>query len=103
VAAIAGDAKLAAPLEISAVRKNDHGPGTYFVCVREVNPPADQPRRIYATFLDNDTYKGSRQAIIMDQCELQTYGPAPVVAPAVPPPPVEAAKPAKHRSHSQAG
>ncbi len=103
VAAIATDAKLVTPLEISAVRKNDHGPGNYFVCVREANPPSDRPRRYYSTFLDNDTYKGSRPAIIMDECELQTYGPAPVAAPATPPPPVEAAKPTRHRSHSQAG
>src|SRR5579863_5758086 len=65
VATIAADAKLVAPLEISAVRQNDHGPGNYFVCVREVNPPADKPRRYYSTFLDNDTYKGSRPAIIL--------------------------------------
>jgi hypothetical protein len=104
VATIAGDAKLVSPLEISAVRRAERGPGSYFVCVREVNPPADKPRRTYATFLENDTYKGSRLAVIMDQCELQTYGPAPVAAtPAPSPPPVEAAKPAKRKSHSHAG
>lgn len=102
VAAITGDAKLVSPLETSAVRRAERGPGSYFVCVREINPPADKPRRTYATFLENDAYKGSRLAVIMDQCELQTYGPAPVAAPA-PPPPVEAAKPAKRKSRSQAG
>jgi hypothetical protein len=102
VATIAAEAKLVTPVEVSAVRKNDHGPGTYFVCVREVNPPPEKARRYYSTFLDNDAYKGSRLAIIMDQCELQAYSPAPVATPAVPPP-VEAAKPTKHRSHGQTG
>src|ERR1700679_3524009 len=70
VAAIAKDAKLVTPLEISALRPNDHGPGSFFVCVREVNPPPDKTRRHYATFLDNDVYKGSRLSVIMEQCEL---------------------------------
>ena len=103
VAAIAKEATLVSPLETSAVRRSERGPGSYFVCVRETNPPADKPRRTYATCLENDLYKGSRLAVIMDQCELQTYGPAPVAAPAPPPPPVEAAKPAKRKSRSQTG
>ena len=102
-ATIATDAKLVTPLEISAVRQSDHGPGGYYVCIREVNPPSDKPRRTYATFLDNDVYKGSRLAVIMDQCELQAYGPAPIAAPAPEPPPTDVAKPAKHKSHSQTG
>jgi hypothetical protein len=102
VAAIAKEAGLVSPLEISAVRQSERGPGSYFVCVREINPPPDKPRRYYSTFLENDAYKGSRLAVIMDQCELQTYGPAPVAAPASPPP-VEAAKPSKRKSRSQAG
>ena len=85
VAAIAQEAKLVTPLERSAVRPTDHGPGSFFVCVREVNPPPDKPRRYYSTFLDNDAYKGSRLSAILDQCELQTYSPAPVAAPAQPP------------------
>ena len=97
VAELAKEAKLVTPLEISAVRPNDHGPGYYFVCVREVNPPADRPRRYYSTFLDDETYKGSRLSIIMDQCELQTYGPAPMAAPAPSPPD---ATPAKHKRRS---
>jgi hypothetical protein len=99
VARLAADAKLVKPLEISAIRPNDHGPGSYFVCVREVNPPPDIPRRYYSTFLENEEYKGSRLSIIMDQCELQTYSPAPEAAPAAPPPtPAQPAK--KHKSHS---
>jgi hypothetical protein len=99
VAELAKEAKLVTPLEISALRPNDHGPGSFFVCVREVNPPPDKSRRYYATFLDNDVYKGSRLSVIMEQCELQTYSPAPVAAPAPSPPP-PAATPAKHKRHS---
>src|SRR3984957_11863267 len=98
VAAIAKEAKLVTPLEISALRPNDHGPGRFFVCVREVNPPPDKPRHYYSTFLDNDDYKGSRLSVIMDQCELQTYSPAPVAAPAQSPPAPDA-RPAKHKRH----
>jgi hypothetical protein len=99
VAELAKEAKLVTPLEISALRPNDHGPGSFFVCVREVNPPPDKTRRHYATFLDNDVYKGSRLSVIMEQCELQTYSPAPVAAPAPSPPP-QAATPAKHKRYS---
>jgi hypothetical protein len=98
VAALANDGKLVSPLEISAVRPSDHGPGSYFVCVREVNPPPDKPRRYYSTFLENDNYRGSRLSVILDQCELQTYSPAPVAAPA-PPPPTPDATPAKQKRH----
>jgi hypothetical protein len=100
VAALAIDAKLVTPLEISALRPTDHGPGSFFVCVREVNPPPDRPRRYYSTFLDNDVYKDSRLSVIMDQCELQTYSPAPVAVPAKPPA-APVATPAKHKRHDQ--
>jgi hypothetical protein len=99
VATIAIEAKLVNPLEISALRPNDHGPGSYFVCVREANPPPDKSRRYYSAFLDNDTYRGSRLSVIIDQCELQTYSPAPVAAPA-PSPPTPDATPAKHKRRS---
>lgn len=92
VAALANEAKLVRPLEISSARLNDRGPGRYFVCVREANPPLDsgKPRRYYSTFLYNDDYRGSRLSVIMDHCELQTYSLVPDVAPAtlVAPPPV---------------
>ena len=97
VAAIAQEAKLVTPLEISTLRPNDHGLGSFFVCVREVNPLPNVPRRYYSTFLDNNEYKGSRLSVILDQCELQTYSPAPVVAPTQPPTPD--ATPAKHKRH----
>ena len=98
VAAIAQEAKLVTPLEISTLRPSDHGPGSFFVCVREVNPPPDKPRHYYSTFLDNNDYKGSRLSVIMDQCELQTYSPAPVAAPA-PSPPAPVAAHAKQKRH----
>lgn len=101
VAALANDGKLVSPLEISAVRPSDHGPGSYFVCVREVNPPPDKPRRTYATFFESDSYKGSRLSVIMDQCEQQTYSPAPVAAPAQPPPAPDATQP-KQKRHLKA-
>jgi len=99
VAQLAKEAKLVAPLEISALRPNDLGLGRFFVCVREVNPPPDKARRYYSTFLDNNDYKGSRLSIIMDQCELQTYSPAPVAEPAQPPTTPDAT-PAKHKRRS---
>lgn len=98
VAKVATDARLAKPVEISAVRTNDHGPGGYFVCAREVDPPPGKTRRYYSIFLDNEDYKGSRLSVIMDQCELQTYSPAPDAAPAAAPPP--SAQPSKRKSHS---
>jgi hypothetical protein len=49
VAAIAQEAKLVTPLEISTLRPNDHGLGSFFVCVREVNPLPNVPRRYYST------------------------------------------------------
>ena len=101
VAAIAQEAKLVTPLEISTLRPSDHGPGSFFVCVREANPPPDKPRHYYSTFLDNNEYKGSRLSVIMDQCELQTYSPAPVAAPA-PSPPTPNGTPAKHKRRSNA-
>ncbi|MGA2995411.1 hypothetical protein [Bradyrhizobium sp.] len=100
VAELAKEAKLVTPLELSALRPSDHGPGSFFVCVREVNPPPDKTRRTYSAFLDNDAYKGSRLSVIIEQCELQTYSPAPVAAPA-PPPQTPAATPAKHKRHSK--
>jgi hypothetical protein len=35
------NAKLVTPLERSTVRPTYHGPGSFFVCAREVNPPSD--------------------------------------------------------------
>src|ERR1700674_5140785 len=58
VAELAKEAKLVTPLEISALRPNDHGPGSFFVCVREVDLPPDKPRQYYSILLENNNYKG---------------------------------------------
>jgi hypothetical protein len=85
VTAAAAEAKLAAPLQISAVRQTDHGPGKYFVCLREANPPPDKRQRYYSVFFDNDTNKGSRLSVIMDECETQAFSPLlPTAAPTIP-------------------
>jgi hypothetical protein len=96
---IAAEAKLAAPLQISAVRQSNHGPGLYFICLREANPPPDNRRqRYYSVFFDNDAYKGSRLSVIMDECETQTFTPLPTAAPIVP---AANAKPAKQKARSK--
>jgi hypothetical protein len=82
--AAAAEAKLAAPLQISAVRQTDHGPGQYFICLREANPPSDKRQRFYSVFFDNDTSKGSRLSVIMDECETQAFSPLPTAAPTIP-------------------
>jgi hypothetical protein len=94
--AAAAEAKLAAPLQISAVRPTDHGPGQYFICLREANPPPDKPQRYYSVFFTNDTYKGSRLSVIMDECETQAFSPLlPTAAPTVP---AAGAKPAGQKA-----
>jgi hypothetical protein len=97
--AAATEAKLAAPQQISDVRQSDHGPGHYFVCLREANPSEGLPR-YYSVFFDNDVYKGDRLSVMIDDCEKQTFAPLPAVPiePAVPAPTDPAnAKPAKHK------
>jgi len=78
------DAKLQQPVEISSMRKTDRGPGSYYVCLREVNAPAQRSRYVYSVFFDNEDYKGSRLSVIMDDCEHQLYSPIQVVASEVP-------------------
>jgi hypothetical protein len=96
----AAEAKLVAPLQISAVRQTDHGPGLYFICLREANPPPDKRQRYYSVFFDNDAYKGSRLSVIMEECEKQAFSSLPAAAPTVPAPTVPAAnaKPARHKA-----
>lgn len=95
---VAAEAKLSAPLQISAIRQSDHGPGLYFICLREANPPPDKRQRYYSVFFDNDAYKGSRLSVIMDECEKQTFTPLPTAAPTVP---AANAKPAKQKARSK--
>jgi hypothetical protein len=78
--------KLAPPLEISAVRPTDHGPGRYFVCMREARP-ASERRMVYSVFFDNEVYKGSRQSVIIEACETQAFNPIEVTPPAPSPQP----------------
>ena len=91
----AAEAKLAAPLQISAVRQTDHGPGRYFICLREANPLPDKRQRYYSLFFDNDTYKGSRLSVIMDECEKQAFSPLPTAAATIP---ATNAKPARQKA-----
>jgi hypothetical protein len=82
---VAAESKVAPPLEISAVRPTDHGPGRFFVCMRETNPTSEK-RVVYSIFFDNDVYKGSRQSVILDACETQTFTPVVDTPPPAPPP-----------------
>jgi hypothetical protein len=84
VETVAGQAKLASPLQVSDVRPTEHGPGRYYVCVREANPPPDSRPRYYAVFFENDTYKGDRLSVMIDQCEAQTFRTLPASTPATP-------------------
>ncbi len=69
---VVAEAKLTKPVEVSALRKADRGPGDYFVCLREVRPPPDQPHRTYSVFFDA-IYAGSRLSVILEECEKQQY------------------------------
>jgi len=82
----AEEAKFTGPLEVSAVRPTDIGPGRYFVCLRQADPTIAK-RQPYSIFFDNDTYKGSRQSVIREACETQVY--SPLVDPTPPPPPAK--------------
>jgi hypothetical protein len=74
------EAHLTRPIEISALRKTDHGAGRYYVCLREVNPSADKSRLIFSVFFDDDVYKGSRLSVILEDCEHQPYHQLDIVA-----------------------
>jgi hypothetical protein len=65
-------AKLAMPVEVSALRKADHGPGNYFVCLREAGPLPDKTRPTYSVFFD-DGYMDLRLSVILENCEQQHY------------------------------
>jgi hypothetical protein len=95
--AAAAEEKLAGPLQISAVRPTDLGPGQYFICLRQANPPPDPRLRYYSVFFDNDTSKGSRLSIIMEECETQAFSPLPTAAPSIPAAAADA-KPARQKA-----
>jgi hypothetical protein len=83
----ASETKLSPPLEISEVRPTDHGPGRYFVCMREVVSPTSEKRPAYSVFYDNDNYKGARLSVIMDACEAQVFSQIDLAPPAPSPSP----------------
>lgn len=70
----ATEAKLTGGLETSAVRHTDHGPGSYFVCLRQRGGPSDR-RPAYSVFFDDDAYKGVQSSVIVEACEAQPWIP----------------------------
>jgi hypothetical protein len=98
IAQAAGEQKLTAPFLISAVHPTEHGPGLYYFCLKQTTAPADIRRTYYAVFTNGEEYKGARLSVMIDDCEHQTYSPAPAVAPITPPPP-PAAQHEAHKKH----
>jgi hypothetical protein len=84
VKAAASEAKLTAPLEVSAVQQSDLGPGHHFICLREANPMSER-RLVYAVFFNSEDYKGTRLSVIMEHCEAQAFSPIDLAPPAPPP------------------
>jgi hypothetical protein len=82
----ASAAKLSPPLEISDVRPTDHGPGRYFVCLREIASPTSEKHPTYSVFYNNDEYKEQRLSVILDACENQAYTPIDIAPPPTPSP-----------------
>ena len=70
----ANEAKLTGGLETSAVRQSDHGPGSYFVCLRQTGPSAGR-RPAYSVFFDNDEYKGIQSSVLSEACEAESWVP----------------------------
>ncbi len=70
----AAEIKLTGGLETSAVRHSDHGPGSYFVCLRQRGPSAGG-RAAYSVFFDDDSYKGIQSSVISEACEAEPWVP----------------------------
>ena len=70
----ATEAKLTGGLETTAVRPINHGPGSYFVCLRQRGGPSDR-HPVYSVFFDDESYKGLQSAVIFDACEAQPWVP----------------------------
>ncbi len=70
----AAEAKLTGGLETTAVRDTDHGPGSYFICLRQLGP-SDGRRPVYSVFFDDDVYKGIQSSVILEACEAQPWVP----------------------------
>jgi len=93
VKAAATAAKLSPPLEISDVRPTDHGPGSHFVCIREVVSSTSEKRPTYSVFYNNDIYNGERLSVILDGCESQAFTPIDIAPPPpIPPQPRQSAR-----------
>jgi hypothetical protein len=99
VAQTVAEEKITGSIEMSDLRETDHGPGRFVLCIRGVEPKYSRPTA-YAVFFDNDDYKGSRMAVMIDDCAKQAYRPF-TGAPAAAAPPSLAAAPADrhHRKH----
>jgi hypothetical protein len=70
----AAEAKLTGGLETSSVRHSDHGPGSYFVCLRQTGLSA-AGRPAYSVFFDNDDYKGIQSSVLSEACEAESLVP----------------------------
>jgi hypothetical protein len=70
----AAEAKLTGGLAASAVRRTDHGPGSYFVCLRQTGTSAGG-RPVYSVFFDNDDYKGIQSSVLSEACEAESLVP----------------------------
>lgn len=70
----AAEIKLTGGLEMSAVRPADHGPGSYFVCLRQRGAASDK-HPAYSVFFDDDAYKGIQSSVILEACEAQPWTP----------------------------
>jgi hypothetical protein len=83
----AHDEKVSPPFEISDLRKVEYGGfGSYFVCMREVNPTSER-HFVYSVFYNNDEYRGVRQSVILERCEAQAFAPVETPPPKPPAPP----------------
>jgi hypothetical protein len=70
----AAEAKLTGALEISAVRHSDHGPGSYFLCLRQRDPSVGR-RTSYSVFFEGDSYNGIQSSVIFEACEAEPWAP----------------------------
>jgi hypothetical protein len=68
------EAKLTGGIEMSSVRHSDHGPGSFFVCLRQTGPSA-AGRPAYSVFFDNDEYKGIQSSVLSEACEAESLVP----------------------------
>lgn len=97
IAQTVAEEKITGSIEMSDLRETDHGPGRFMLCIRGVEPKYSRLTS-YAVFFDNEDYKGSRMAVLIDDCEKQAYRPY-VGQPAAAAPPAPAAEPPDRHHH----